>query len=285
MPQKDMNPDTGDSNEQSTNTSAASFLREIESYTATKKDWIPDWRDAKSYKVDPDTTDSSQWAWEFLRRNKKFQRECDKPSIRPELDEQGPPTWQRRWGLETAKSYSTEYRRPSGVGPAGKIPSPAWAITRPIRIIDTTIGPGRHKNTSRICEIELRLGYVAAIFDLNAGLIDERLLDSQLASLKSAMMGTIKRLASNGLKQEIETKSFRRASLLTYLRVADAMSDTSRPTRKDIGEVLFEDEILLKGKDPETLGPAHYSRAISPHIEAANHLIYESGYLRLLVSD
>lgn len=37
-----------------------------------KPDWIPDWRDEQNY-PDPADTTAQQWAWEFLRRNPKYQ--------------------------------------------------------------------------------------------------------------------------------------------------------------------------------------------------------------------
>jgi len=37
--------------------------------------WRPDWRDPKKY-PDPAKTRLVQWAWEFLRRNEKYQQRC-----------------------------------------------------------------------------------------------------------------------------------------------------------------------------------------------------------------
>ena len=37
-------------------------------------EWLPDWRDPSAY-PDPKATPGDQWAWEFLRRNPKYQHE------------------------------------------------------------------------------------------------------------------------------------------------------------------------------------------------------------------
>lgn len=36
--------------------------------------WLPNWEDVSQY-PNPDTSDSLQWAWEFLRRNSKYQED------------------------------------------------------------------------------------------------------------------------------------------------------------------------------------------------------------------
>jgi hypothetical protein len=37
-----------------------------------RPEWLPNWRDPSEY-PDPDKTEAHQWAWEFLRRNPKYQ--------------------------------------------------------------------------------------------------------------------------------------------------------------------------------------------------------------------
>lgn len=53
-------------------------------------DWLPNWKNKKGY-PDPATTTAQQWAWEFLRRNTKYQadyaelmsfKEKDDPEIK-----------------------------------------------------------------------------------------------------------------------------------------------------------------------------------------------------------
>ena len=41
-----------------------------------KPDWLPDWEDESQY-PDVDKTDDVQWAWEFLRRNKEYQKDWE----------------------------------------------------------------------------------------------------------------------------------------------------------------------------------------------------------------
>ncbi|MFC1818428.1 transcriptional regulator domain-containing protein [Thermodesulfobacteriota bacterium] len=45
-----------------------------------KPDWLPDWRDANAY-PDPEANTARQWAWEFLRRNSKYQKDCEKVPV------------------------------------------------------------------------------------------------------------------------------------------------------------------------------------------------------------
>jgi hypothetical protein len=46
-------------------------------------DWLPDWTKPQQY-PNPKTTSMEQWAWEFLRRNPKYQQACDLLGISPE---------------------------------------------------------------------------------------------------------------------------------------------------------------------------------------------------------
>ncbi|MFM9890730.1 MAG: transcriptional regulator domain-containing protein [Rickettsiales bacterium] len=50
-------------------------------------DWLPDWRDVTQY-PDSKKTSAAQWAWEFLRRNQKYQAMYDE-YVRPFTDEYG----------------------------------------------------------------------------------------------------------------------------------------------------------------------------------------------------
>lgn len=44
--------------------------------TQLKPNWLPDWRDESQY-PNPVSTATDRWKWEFLRRNKEYQREID----------------------------------------------------------------------------------------------------------------------------------------------------------------------------------------------------------------
>lgn len=59
-----------------------------------KLDWIPDWKKQDQY-PDPDKMTSEDWAWEFLRRNTKYQQDWETARENPDLA----PGFASHWGL------------------------------------------------------------------------------------------------------------------------------------------------------------------------------------------
>jgi len=147
------------------------------------------WQQASSYGFEPKKTVPEQWAGEFLRRNRNFQKECDDP-VSQKLS--GVDSWNSRWGLEKKKHYQLPYVPESiwdgRMGNGRRVPvSPVWAITQPEKFIDGTKrvnGPDRNKGPQD-CPLKLGKNQVAVVFNLYVGseilcLIHPDLLDMQV---------------------------------------------------------------------------------------------------------
>ena len=86
--------------------------------------WLPDWRDPSQY-PDPKKASGEQWAWEFLRRNPKYQQEYQ---LAKEAGDK--KTWE-----SLTESW--------GIGSAPLDPSAdTWIV---LAFIDTGVGPGKQK--------------------------------------------------------------------------------------------------------------------------------------------
>ena len=259
-------------------TPAAKFIRATKSYTPQKTDWIPDWRNPFSYNIDSSKDDSSRWAWEFLRRNRIFQKYCDDPTLW-ESDGNDPHKWKPCWGLAKYKRYDSEYVPAKARKGPGSSQSPEWSGTTPARIIDRTIGPLRREGVYNV-SLDLLEGQVAVIFDLNECVSNPNLLKMQTKFAQDKLDEALHRHSSKKATAAKGTKPWG-SKLLTYLRVADALASDTTVRRADIGKKLFEERLLLEKSAPDPTG-IEFSRAIEPHIEVIWSLIYEGGYLRLL---
>ena len=71
----------------------------------------PDWTKPESYPKTPEAWPFRVWAWEFLRRNPEFQRQCDELA---EASAGAKQRMARSWGLGEFKPYKEGYFSPSG---------------------------------------------------------------------------------------------------------------------------------------------------------------------------
>lgn len=261
-------------NKERVKTAAASFLHAISSHIPKNTDWIPDWQDASSYRLDLLKTEQSQWAWEFLRRNRYFQRYCDHAAL---VDDEDDQEWRIKWGLANYTHYKSSYRSASTNAKGHKLPpSILWGITQPARIIDRTVGPLRHPG---VRTIDLNEGQIAVIFDLNERLINPSFIKAQLSHVQAILNKAVRRQNTENLSRCINHQS---ANLLTYLRVADALSGPNPASRATIGNVLGNEKLLLTTADLSERSEGEFSRAVQYPISVAYKLIYAQGYLNLL---
>jgi len=255
--------------------------KEVASYTPKKTNWLPDWTDESSYNFDPAQVTPEQWAWEFLRRNRRYQRAIDEPSESDVWATQLEPDFIHQWGLAEYKSYQSNFQAATRieVGRMSK-QSPRWAVMQPAEFIDSTRGP-RQNEKSVIHSVELPNGQVALIYDLNLALLDKRFLSIQLENSLPLIEAAYSRFSRRKEKRiHIRDKSTKK--LMTYLRVADALACKDRPNRSDIGEFLCKSNLILHESDGKGYGPDDFSRGIQTQMKAAYELIYEGGYLQLL---
>lgn len=254
-----------------TETVEAKFARLMSEYKAKKREWIPDWKNRSGYEH-LETAPEEQLAWEFLRRNRYYQKECDEWSFE---NEDGLAD-ARKWGLSPTKHYSSEYTKsaPQGI--------PKWIAPRPHKIASTCadLAPNIHRTN----QIELEDEQVAVVFDLSkkSEWLNVDLLAAQIEFLESILREAIENRPSNQAYL-VRTRP-QKAKLIEYLRVADALSCSQKVSRKDIGkQFAFEGRLFADKNGQEEISDADYSGAVSNHFEAAYRLIYEYGYLTRLV--
>ena len=251
----------------------------IEGYAPAEIKWKPDWTDASKYDFH---SDQARLAWEFLRRNRYFQQDCDS-AIESHSDSS--KLFENKWGI-SRKEYQTEFIAQS-IGKRGIIRdgSPVWAITQPTKLIDKTTALRPFSRTTTHTLV-LDPGHVAMVFDLDSCLIHPDLLKAQISYASDTLTRALSR-------RRVRTETKKRTTPLApshgdsvlqiCLRVADAMCDDDPPGRDRIGEVLAKEKRVLVKRDLTKVGPDEFSRAIQKHVEDAYRLIYCRGYLQFLI--
>lgn len=231
------------------------------------------WDDESTYSYIPEDAPIVLWAWEFLRRNRLFQQYVDKSVLGKNPDFKGPPIKPPpQWGLVGLKHYKEQYGK-------GRIPEPSWLLTEPVEMIFRTSAMSlRHGNKEH--PLTLEAGQVAVVFDLNHGLLHPNFLKIQIDTARSVLDEQLKRY-SKVRPPEIEFTDVKRKKLLTYLRIADAMSGINRPSSQEIARTVLGDRY----RDESEVGPMDLQKAIHPQIKATRKLIYERGYLRFLLKE
>jgi len=63
-----------DRTQQTTTAPSGLHPEDTKHFISRKMEWLPDWRKSDGYPAHDAT--SEQWAWELLRRNRYFQRDC-----------------------------------------------------------------------------------------------------------------------------------------------------------------------------------------------------------------
>jgi hypothetical protein len=264
------------------------------------------WKVISSYD-DYEQWSMQQWAWEFLRRNRLFQRDCDlledQPSSPRRRDKQLPP----HWYLHGMKHYSDSF----GAGTAAQ---PRWTLLRPLDIHDMNTPPFLALDPESLAmgEITLKAGQIAVVFDLNDATVMPELLQRQWETASDHVFRSLGRLqharfgrAYSGLepskrkvaKQRHLLTTPPKSKLIDYLRVADAFSARFDTDIEEFCQVLHQEGRLRatpgKGKKPDEAGNKIWDReaitraknSLYPMIQATRRLIYDRGYLLLLAQD
>lgn len=246
-----------------------------------------DWRDEKTYKYKGGADYISWLAWEALRRNVFFQRFCE------ERDHAQPGSHAEihslyKWGLDEFKDYR------EGISKDSREKPPAWIVTKPMRIVDrASFWPEPYSDwrpgAGCVEEILVDDGEVAVVFDLKRMMCRRSILDQQLEDATKAIKVLFEAyISSEYVKNDVAIPQ--EGSVIGLLRVADAMLDKSKPTRKDIAEIVFPE--FYRKSNPEAARLAaekcdakiHTAalKDMSKKIKSAADLIYRGGHAGLL---
>ena len=179
------------------------FLRE--QILVLKTDGVlrrPNWQDKSSY---PDHTDwsFSNWAWEFLRRNEAFQRQCtsaENASAAKRLHVA------KQFGLQELKDFREHFF-------TGKVPE--WLSVLPGVISRAT------EKEERLEERLVQHGQVVMTFDLKEMLNNRPTLDAQVYNAGFYLNDCLKEYAALQGKSPRSPRP-QKAKLFKYLRVYDA---------------------------------------------------------------
>ena len=196
-----------------------------------KKIFPPDWKDSTAYPNEKTTTDK-QWAWEFLRRNPEFQKDCKKlKSGQHEHFVHDPP-------FKTNESPE-EYIRRTGSSPSRRVDiksylAKKWCVDN-IREIDP--------EQTDYEKVKFRLVSSVDVVDVNDGLsrsgetevwlsFDLSKPVKQIIPDAEFILGDIRK----ALKKAGKLKDFKKRNYLKYLRFLDAKE---RVSYSQIAEVFF----------------------------------------------
>jgi hypothetical protein len=259
-----------------------------------KKD-IPsaDWKNSDSYQGHGEWS-PEQWAWEFLRRNRFFQQDCDSldvTKLAPRQRKRLPP----KWHLHTYKSYNEPFE-------LGKnVLRPRWTVFSRAEVWDTNTG-GRLNQTPQSWPFEdfaLQPGQIALVIDLNDAVTMPRLLELQWSAARHQIDASLGRLrqsvarksAGSKGKETVAKKSSelskpRMDKLIDYLRIADAFSGRYPASLEEVCKRLHEDG-RLRPVDSASSDEHEFSMKLAKNslykmIEASRSVIYDRGYLLLV---
>ncbi len=215
----------------------------------------PDWTKPESYPKTPEAWPFRVWAWEFLRRNPEFQRQCDELA---EASAGAKQRMARSWGLGEFKPYKEGYFSPSGC---------LW-LSEAFREYEAA------KDSDKEYRVVLKQHEVALVFDLNnvttAGL---SAIDAQLGAARDVLLGYLREF---GLKPA--DVRVNQSGLFKTLRVYDALT-YGNVTPTEVARQLFPDAFTDRG-DPDAA-----RKEVNDAKRRAKLLIEEKGYLRLVTRD
>lgn len=217
----------------------------------------PEWRDETSY-PDYTTWSYSQWAWEFLRRNEQFQKECY-------LVEGGSAAEQ----LPVAKCFGLQafkhFREPFSVREV-----PQWLSVLP-GILTRATG----KDTT-LKERVIPQGQVVMTFYLDEMLNNRPTLDAQVYNAGFYLNDCLREYAEIRGRQPRSPRP-QIAKLFGYLRVWDAVNYAGVTDNNEIAAILYPGQIGVA---------SHYTGVgkVRDNRPAAEKMV-ASGYLELPAKD
>lgn len=256
-----------------------------------------DWKKLEAYAGHEDWS-GDRWAWEFLRRNRFFQRDCDEFNVALGKKQRLRPKLNSKWMLQAFKSYDEQFSHEEK-----GIPPPRWSLFSSVECWDTNT-PQRLKQTPQPWQVDdlvLQPGQIAIVLDLNGSAALPEVLELQWFTAWYKMHMSAKRLhgaeekrAANTNGSSINSAS-KRISLphkdkrIDYLRIADAFSGRYPASLKEVCEMLHAEERLRKaddqGKKNTEFSLTLAKNSLYKMIEASRNAIYGQGYLLLLAEE
>jgi hypothetical protein len=199
--------------------------------------------------------DYERWAWEFLRRNAKFIKECDRVK---NLDQTEKDAVANKFHLKKFKRYNEAYRGKSG--------KPKF---QPASIISYTHDHSLEKSVLK--RIRSKPGQVIIVFDLNKAIDEDRFLAKQLLNAKKRLENRLKALKE---LKEITGKNTHKPQSKKfglYIRLLDLLKANKNDKIK-VAASLYPDKHILTKEDAR--------QELGKHIQEA--LVYvNSNYLYL----
>lgn len=231
----------------------------------------PKWDDVTTYAVDLKNACYRQWAWEFLRRNPKYQFESTNA-----LDNSSATHCKevaRKYGLRDLVHFLDAYV-------PGK-PELVW-LSEVIRDEPITYAMDGKPQI-----LELNKGDVALVFDLDATLevgpaaIDALLYDARL-TLMNERQNYLNSLHEERRMVRVKTPKIRKAKLFTWLRIFDAV-EFSRKSIGDVALAMYPDCFKV---DPYTQKTQELKarKSVSADLKRAKSLV-DGEYLTLIPLD
>lgn len=194
---------------------------------------LSDWKNSESYRFDPKTLSYRGYAWEFLRRNPKFQDEGTRALASGSGREREQVAC--KFGLRDLVSYRHDY-----VPGEPELVWLAEALCEP---------PVVHRKGKANSIQTYQLGQVALIFDLDATVtsgpaaIDAYLWDARrtLMEERNRYISTLS--SSDERVVRVKSPSIRKAKLFTWLRTYDAI-ECMGVSQKEAAKILYPEDFV-----------------------------------------
>lgn len=218
----------------------------------------PDWDRSESYPANPDEWEWRRWAWEFLRRNEKYQDECDELADGTNRAKQA---MGRRWGLGDYKHFRDPY---------GDEQATMWLSEA---FCEYEVGAPEGKEY----RVTLKQNEVALVFDLNhVAVAGTSALDSLLRGARTVLKEYMAEL-------KIEPPDVRvsRSGLFETLRAYDALV-YAKASPTDVARLLRPDAF---GPSGDTTSQDAARKYVNDLFERGRALVLNKGYLRLPTRD
>lgn len=217
----------------------------------------PNWQDKSSY---PDHKDwsFSNWAWEFLRRNEDFQRQCisaENASAAKQLQVA------KQFGLQDLKDFREDFFT-SNV--------PEWLSVLPGVLSRAT------KKGGKLGERSIPHGQVVMSFDLAQMLNNRPTLDAQVYNAGFYLNECLKEYAALQGKSPRSPRP-QKAKLFKYLRVYDAANYAGVSDNALIAAELYPGQVGVANN--------YSGEGKIAHHRAAALKMVDSGYLELPAKD
>ena len=219
----------------------------------------PEWNKEESYPANLNDWSYSTWAWEFLRRNTKFQEGCERVLNAPV----GPQrAMARSFGLAEYKYFKESH----GGG------SVCLWLTEAICKFNAS------KDNEISTTVRLKPGEVALVFDLNfIGRVGLSSLDAQLHAARSIL----EEYRSEFGIEETRSKVTKR-SLFKLLRVYDGVVHSKKRPAEVARELYPDDFKIIDGRTSDLAASA--TKRVTDQLKRAKRMV-ESDYLLLSTRD